>query len=117
MAGVELKKKHVAFADIPAFLHSSGDLRRVMEKVTSLQVCIGNSDFPDLIELMKGDEGQIPARITANDVFIDGVIRHQQCQLLSSRPRCSICSIYRSELSKVLVRQKVKTTREILASS
>ena len=83
-------------------------------------VCAGNGSMQrvnELIELISA-EGQIPVRVTANDIFLGGTIRHCKCKLLSEKPRCSVCQIHRSEIIQILSRQKLKRSRTLsLASS
>ncbi|XP_022107675.1 uncharacterized protein LOC110988468 [Acanthaster planci] len=101
--------------DVPSTLDKEG-LSTLLQKITSTQVCGGNADFQDLIQLFSV-EGQVPTSITPQDILSEGTIRHKKCRLLCGKLRCSVCQIYRSELLKVQSRQRVRLTQAVSVSS
>ena len=81
----------------------------LIDLVDSLNVCAGNSDFPDLVKAEEGDKGQTPITITGRDVYQTypfSTIRHEMCSLLVGKPhvRCDMCKIHRGDLSSKLAK-------------
>ncbi len=82
--------------------------------LSTCDVCPGNSDFSDLVNMKKGPGGQIPVRITPNDKYIvfnsSGTIRHAKCTIIIPRDckRCPPCTVHRSDLASHRSKMKVK---------
>ena len=81
-------------------------------------VCARNDDFPDLVELKRGPEGQIPVSITPKDEYCNGTIQHKCCKMMLQEGecgRCDVCRIHRSDLASMVHRLKKKNV--VTASS
>ncbi|XP_038062325.1 uncharacterized protein LOC119732793 [Patiria miniata] len=93
------------------------DFQDMLRKLSSLFVCEGNKDLHGVVEARKGAEGQMPIRITANDIYCQGTVRHIKCLLLSNRPRCDVCRIHRSDLMVLASREKGKLFKDVSVDS
>ena len=92
---------------------------RLCQFIATSAVCQGNDDFTELIDLKKGQDGQVPVSITSRDVVKGGTIRHVSCQLLieAELGRCAVCRIHRTDLSAMLHRLRSKEGHVVTASS
>nr|XP_054749625.1 V(D)J recombination-activating protein 1-like [Lytechinus pictus] len=87
-----LVKDHPTFSAIPCQLNEDSDIDTLLKLFVECKVCTGNEFSLTDAEL----EGKPVYRHHCPDSF---TIRHRSCPLLTDRPRCGPCSIYRSTLA------------------
>ncbi|XP_033118433.1 uncharacterized protein LOC117118055 [Anneissia japonica] len=72
------------------------NINKFLETLQKFCICIGNSDFMDVIKcgetILKSRSGDTVAIVEPT------TIRHVQCNILSEEERCCVCNIYRPTL-------------------
>ncbi|XP_038052836.1 uncharacterized protein LOC119725502 [Patiria miniata] len=117
ISGVCIAREDHAWLEFGESL-SQEDVRRMLKDISSKYVCVGNQDFPALVEAEKGGNGQIPVNITLQDSYVEGTIRHRKCRfLIQEEGRCTVCRVHRSDLMAKTSKIKSKSNQAISASS